>query len=389
MRRSQECLLAVAGGLGGLSLLYSQEYGAAFLVVALIGFTVRSDLRGMGAFGLGYLGTIAPLFVYYAVHGALGPMLHDLVQYPRYLMAGFAKLPFAAITASLPFDFSLLGDTALALRVGYALPAICVAGVLLALPISDLDPRRPVHSLLAMRDSLARDPIRLTLLLVALFGLGSFRVALGRSGVGNTTAVLPPAVLLIGFAVDRIAAMWREGGSTRGLALWRGALLALFLLHAGLVATTSPLSEIRNKSERARVLWTAGDLRRGDSEITRSPNVIRAARWLAEHTEASEPVLSLPNDAAYYYLTDRRPRIRFVLGHQIITSAHRAEVLEALETAPPRYILWNQAALRVDGLADELVFGREILAWIGEHYFVRIRFGGIKILQWREMAKGT
>jgi hypothetical protein len=316
-------------------------------------------------------------------------MLHDLVQYPRYLMAGFAKLPFAAITPSLPFQFSLMGNAALELRVGYALPAICLAGVLLALPVSDLDPRRPVSSLLAMRDSLARDPIRLTVLLIALFGLGSFRVALGRSSVGNTTAVLPPAVLLIGLAIDRIAAMWQERGPARRLAVWRCALLALFLLHAGLAATTSPLSEIRKKFERARVLWTAGSLRTGSSEITRSPNVISAARWIVDHTEASEPVLFLPNDAAYYYLTDRRAPIRFVLGHQIITSAHRAEVLSDLETAPPRYILWNQAALRVDGLADELVFGPEILAWMNAHYDVRIRFGRIKILQWRETAEQT
>jgi hypothetical protein len=373
MRRSDARWAGLAGGIGGLSLLYSQEYAAVFLLVALIGLLVRTDGRGMMAFGVGFLAIPVPLFGYYAAHGALGPMLHDLVQYPRYLMAGFAKLPFPAITSSLPFGLSAAERPSLALRVGYALPAICLAGALLALPVSDLDPRRPVHSLRAVRSSLARDPMRLAVLLIALFGLGSFRVALGRSALMKTTAVLPPAILLIGFAIDRLAAQWRGQGPIRALAVWRGALLLLFLVHAGLAETASPLAEISNKFERARTR-AAGDLRPGH------PDVIAAARWIADYTEASEPVLFLPNDAAFYYLTNRRSPIRFVLGHQIVTNAHRAEALADLEASPPRFILWDHGAKRVDGLADDLVLGPEILDWIQTHYHVRATFGRIRIL---------
>jgi hypothetical protein len=310
-------------------------------------------------------------------------MLNDLVAYPRYMMAGYAKLPFPALLPALPFDLASLSNTrSLALRVGYAVPAIFLAGALLALPVSDFDPRRPFASLGAMRRSLARDPARLTVLLVALLGLGSFRVALGRSALGNTTAVLPPAVLLIGYAGDRLVGMWRRGGPDRLLAGWRGALLVGFLLLAGLAETAAPLAEIGSKLERARAR-VAGELRPSD------PDILAAARWIADRTEVAEPVLFLPNDAAFYYLTDRPAAIRFVLGHQIVTDAHRAEVLADLAASPPRFVLWDHAAKRVDGLADELVFGAAILDWIRERYEPRAAFGRIQILRRRGAAAGS
>ena len=49
-------------------------------------------------------------------------------------------------------------------------------------------------------------------------------------------------------------------------------------------------------------------------------------------------MLFLPDDGAYYYLTDRPNPIRFVMGHQIVTDAHRREVLSDLRENPPRYI---------------------------------------------------
>ena len=72
------------------------------------------------------------------------------------------------------------------------------------------------------------------------------------------------------------------------------------------------------------------------------------------YTAPGEPVLFLPNDAAYYYLTDRPSPTRFVLGHQIVGDDHRREVLADLESAPPRYIVWDHDALVVDGISHLL-----------------------------------
>ena len=64
-----------------------------------------------------------------------------------------------------------------------------------------------------------------------------------------------------------------------------------------------------------------------------------------------------------------------------MTQAHRDEVFEALRSAPPRYIVWDHAALRVDGIEDDLVFGRSLLDWIDRDYQPTLRFDDVEILE--------
>ena len=97
-------------------------------------------------------------------------------------------------------------------------------------------------------------------------------------------------------------------------------------------------------------------------------------------------MLFLPDVASYYYLT-RRPRpIRFVVGHQIVTDAHRAEVLAALRARPPRYIVWDDTLLRVDGIEPRLFLGAPLLDWIESAYAEETRIGKTRMLRRREPA---
>jgi hypothetical protein len=75
------------------------------------------------------------------------------------------------------------------------------------------------------------------------------------------------------------------------------------------------------------------------------------------------------------------------MGHQIATDAHRAEVLAALRREPPRFVVWDHGALRVDGLPDERVFGPELLGWIGAGYAEAARLGEVSILERRAAAE--
>ena len=110
---------------------------------------------------------------------------------------------------------------------------------------------------------------------------------------------------------------------------------------------------------------------------------MRVVRWLELRLAPEDRVLALPNDGAYYYLLARPSPIRFAMGHQIATAAQREEVLEALRRAPPRFVLWDDGALRVDGLPDERVFGPELLAWIGAGYTEAARLGRVRLLERR------
>ena len=72
------------------------------------------------------------------------------------------------------------------------------------------------------------------------------------------------------------------------------------------------------------------------------------------------------------------------MGHQIVTEAHRAEVLADLRAARPRFVVWDHEARRVDGLPDERVFGEPLLRWIEANYAEETRIGSVEIRRLRE-----
>ena len=63
-----------------------------------------------------------------------------------------------------------------------------------------------------------------------------------------------------------------------------------------------------------------------------------------------------------------------------MTEAHRREVLADLKRDPPRYVVWDDDALRIDELSDEIVFGRDVLDWIEGNFIEQGHFGGVRIL---------
>jgi hypothetical protein len=366
-----------AGVTAGAALLYSQEFGAVLLVVAALALALGRDLRGAGAFAAGFAGLVAPVLVYYAVEGALGPMLRDLVAFPGYMLAGYGKRPFPALPPHLPLALPFSGEDSSA-RLAHGIAAVYAAGLLLALPISRLDPRRPLESLSAVAAGLRRDPWRTSVLLTSLFGLLSFRVALGRSDTAHILTTLPLAALLALVAFDRLLASLRPGSGSLPLAVWRAAALGVFLLHAGFAEVAKPIAQLEKSAGNLARLAREGAHPVGSGELE------SVTRWIQRRTRPGEPVLFLPNNAAYYYLTDRPSPIRFVMGHQIVTEAHRAEVLADLRANPPRFVVWDEGALRIDGLSDELVFGSDLLRWIEESYQEEARLGSVEIMRLRE-----
>jgi len=381
LRSGRRALAAAAGGVVGAALLYSQEFGLAAAATCALAFALRRDGRASLACVATAAVAMAPLLGWYAAHGALGPMLRDLVAYPDYVLAGFGKLPFPSLAANLPLATgSPAGRDALLLRLGYAVPTAAWAAVLLALPVAELDPRRPLASAGRMLAVLGADAARSTALLCGVFGLLCFRTALGRSDLVHVVAALPPAALLVALACDRLLASWREGREAGRVVAWRAGALALFVLLAGLTAAPRPLREL------VRSVSDAATLARHGHEPVGSREVMRVVRWLQLRAEPSDAILFLPNDAAYYYLLDRPSPIRFVMGHQIATDADRAEVLATLRRNPPRFVVWDHGALRVDDLPDERVFGAALLRWIDEGYAEIARLGHVSVRERRAGA---
>ncbi len=376
LSRRSSCV-ALAGFTAGVSLLFSQEFGVAFCVVAVLVFALHVAWRAGILFVVAGAAVIVPVFIWYAANDALSPMLREMVGYPAYIFAGYAKVPFPSLASAIPFSISDWGGRELlAFQLGYGVPAVCLGGLLLALPISRLDPRAPVASLRGLIDGLRNDPVRTGVLAVAVFGMLAFRTALGRSDLKHMIDTMPAAVVLLVVVADRGISFWRSGAWPGGLAAWRAVVFAVLIATLGFSLPAEPVKNLNHNLSLLRI-WEYGRRPIGD------PQVMRVVRWVKHHTEAGEPVLFLPNNGAYYYLTDRPNPIRFVMGHQIVTQTHRDEVLAQLRDRPPRYLVWDEGALRVDDLSDELVFGEPLLRWLEESYEEEQRFGAVSIRGFR------
>ncbi|HKJ24853.1 MAG TPA: hypothetical protein VKB65_08540 [Myxococcota bacterium] len=364
-----------AGLLGGMALLYSQEFGAAALACGALIFAIRTRPAAIAAWAGAVALSVAPLLAFYAAGGALGAMLGDLVGYPSLLMAGFGNLPFPSLRATTPWPLWPEGPEARLMREFYFLPAVLVVALGACLPRRAPHPRSPWPWIAQLRADLAARPRTLELVLLALFGLAAFRTALGRSDQMHLYAVAAPPILLLAVGADRLLDRWRErpGGVAFQLALG-GALVALGGLATGTAAAGA--FHLESAWRTAASFVRGGYVYRGDGSVN------RVVAWLEANSEPSDTFYFLPNEAALYYLTDRITPTRFVVSHQMVTDAHRAEALADLRAAPPRYVVWNDAALRLDGIGDEVVLGPALWDWLHAHYAPRDHIGGMRIWEW-------
>jgi len=375
--------LALAGLFGGCAIGFSQEFGLVFAIVAALGLAVRGDAGGGAAFAAGLVAPLLPVVGWLAAGHALFPMFRDLVGYPAAVAAGFGNLPLPSLVASLPLGVVpaelLTGEsTEYVLRATYAVPAICAAALLLALPLADASPLRPVASLRIARNALAADPSRLAVFLVAAFGLAAYRSALGRSDWWHVAAASPPAAVLLVAGLDACVTGLARAGAARTLAGWRVAALGLTALQSGLLVGAAPL-------ERARLV--ALDLARlasGPPDVAPDPRVQELVAWVRGATREDDPVVFLPNHAGYSYLTRRPNPLPFALSHQMATDALRARAFDALRANPPRFVVWDRLPNPLDGIADRRYLGRDIARWLRDEYEPSWREDGFVVLRRRD-----
>jgi hypothetical protein len=367
----------LAGFVGGVAVLFSQEFGLALGAVSVLALALRGDLRIALGFSAGLTLPMGAVALWFLAGGALQAMVTDIVGYPVAMTAGFGNLPFPPLFQRLPLDLAPWQDAKL--RVAYAVPAILVGGTLLTLPLRELDVRAPRASLVRLRRVLLDDPARATALLTALFGLLAFRSALGRSDAPHIFATIPMAAALLSVGLDRSIALWRDPAH-RARAGWRIAILVLLVLQSGFVAVARPWQDVLHARREIAEIVT-GPTARGSSRVR------WLVAWIRQQTGPDESVWFLPNAPLYYYLTERANPTRFAMGSQIATDVHRREVLADLVANPPSYVVWDQRNLRIDGVPDRLNLGAEIMAWLDRHYVTRLEERDFIILARREPSR--
>lgn len=370
--------LFASGAVGGLALLYSQEFALAFVCAAAPVLVVRRSLAGGVAFAAGIAAAVVPWAATYAAAGALVPLVSDLARYPGWVMAGFGNLPFPGVSRWLPLGWPLPSDDgALTFRLGWLCGAAPVALLGMALPRISLRGRSPMAWLRDALDGLRRDPERLALIATGIFGVLAFRSVLGRSDLFHVQAVVPVTALALVVAADRITAGARVDPVAAAVAAGRILLLACVAWLGGVATHVVPASVAYTGLSVGQAVQA---LRGTEPPGRVNPRLRQAVDWIRAHSDEDDPVFFVPNDAAWYYLVGRPNPTRFAVTHQMVTDAHRAEALADLRARPPRFVVWDDRALRIDGVPDEAVMGEAMLAWIDDHYEPVRRFGPLRVL---------
>ena len=356
--------MIAAGATGGVALFYSQEFGLAFVLCAGVGLAISGNLRTRLAFCGGLLAVVAAVLAWLASGGALGAALRDMVEYPGYVLAGFGKLPFPALVPALPLSpAELLEGKLVLLRLGYATIVTYVVALLLVLRVDRLRPRSLVSDLRRLAGELRSDPQRLGLALTALYGFIAFRSGMGRSEIINLVQASGCAGILLVVAIDRSLGELRAPAA-RALGAWHLAGLLLFA-SIGAFFQYSGSVFVRSGMETVAAL---GSIASGSYAPRGDPEVARLTAWVREQQIPEGEILFLPSHAAYYYLTDHRSPIRFVVGQHMVTDDHRRESLDRLRAHPPHYIVWSPHSLVLDGIDHETYLGPELMRWVREAY---------------------
>lgn len=372
---------ALAGAITGAALMFSQEFGIAGLLATAFAFAFLRAGRASVAWAAGASGVVLVVLALFVGHGALAPMLGDLSSYPRWMIAGFGKLPFPSPLAGLPLDLANARTApALVLRLGLAIAFACAAAVLLVLPREVIAAGRLGEAWRTVGARLGASATCFAALWLGIFGLVSFRSALGRSGLSHLTPLVPVAALLLVLAADRTLAAARARALPWATAATRLAALALIAWAGAFTTFAAPATLV---SESLRVV---GARLRGAEPAAGDAHVWAVTQRIRALTGPEDAIFVLPNSGAYYYLAERRNPTRFVLSHQMVTNAHRAEALKALRADPPRLVVWDDAGGRVDGIEDARVLGTTLLGWLDAHYELAETVGRVRLLRPRSEA---
>lgn len=378
---SERKLPALSAGVSlGFSLLFSQEVGlcACIATGAYLGLEAHATaayrrlIRQAALIAAGCSLVVLPMLGYFYRQGSLGRFFESLYGYPRLVTLGYGSLPFPSFRQFL----------AAPLSSGAYFPYWMIAVYLLA-AISLL-----VLLFLGHRN---RDMHFRGALLV--FGLLLFRAALGRSDESHYFFALPPALLLaflmLDDAVRGLATCSLKAVETGRRMLIGALMLSLVLLFGtsrvlreNIVNTFTELRHFSSKfsvQERGAAL---SQLSRGGTfyDPATAEDLVKIGTALDRYTKPGDYVFFFPNEAAYYFLFNRRVPTRYVHAYFAITTAQRREMVAELEQNKPAYVVYSLDTWRIDDIAEDVQVP-EVAGYLREKYRVIEDMGNILVLR--------
>jgi len=391
--------LCGTGVLASISLFYSQEVGLASIIAVISSLIIDAFKNHKGVtrlskevaiFVIGIFIIALPIIIYFASNGALNDFARNLINYPRYVMMGYAARPFPNLLASVK-DL-IVNPNAQHIRNFARLTTVWYSPILLYICVATYLIIRFITSGWKNRDSV--------ILGVLIFGGLLFRSVLGRSYAGKPLFVIPSVLILVSVYAEDIRFKFKELTKKTGLEqiIYKTLLCSIIVfMIGGLVGfaiwpardnikefINSNLSKIpfNQRSYDSRDMAVIGIERAEGIYVPKkwATTIRDAVNYIKSHTAPTEYIFVLPNEAAYYFLTDRLNPSRFDVSHHAVTAEHRREVVRDIEEKKAKYIIYSTDTPRIDDL-DESIQSPEIVEYIQDYYVKEKEFDGTVILR--------
>jgi hypothetical protein len=360
--------LAFAAGVAvGQSLLFSQEVGVCSFVALGCMLTVhafrerpvRKLAVQLGALCLGTAVSVLPMLFYLAAKGALSEAIKSLYLYPRLVMLGYGALPFPGISDFFRTPFT-----------SEVFPPLWIIAVYITAATA-------LTILLVIRRT---GPATFFATGLLIFGILLFRSALGRSDIVHYMFVAPPAFILVFIYIDR--SITTDGDKNCPLirvSRWMGSLLAgvlilltftispfLKIFFEGVLNSPRRLEELRHveTSRRERYLLDRSGVLFDKKSLT---DFMAIRSFLDGETRPDDYVMFFPNEAAYYFLFNRRNPTRYAISYFAASSVQRREMVDDLERNKPEYVIYSLETWRVDDIPEKVQVP-ELVAYLGGKY---------------------
>ena len=371
-----------AWGIGAvIAMLWAQEFGACtiggLLVVpvvhALLGrgpFARRARFAGavLGYTGAGIAAAFAVFFAFYAAYGKLGAFFTNVALNSAAFASGsFGALPFPGKeTTILSWERLMANAGHEGFSLEYALPPAVYFVTLVALA-----------SRAASRRWGPRDAMTLAVL---LFGVASFRFALGRTDYLHTaTTSLPATILVVRLFVEAASAAYGSRYATWALRA-AAVAIAFFLAGAstrltGVTLGLQPrLSGILAGTERPSsgpAYSYPGVPHAGDVKI--QPEYVKLIEGILANSSPSDKIfqhIGYMDGGEVYFLADRVNPTRFDVLTELVTTDRQQTAFEEVLKDPPKLTVGE----------DSGMIGPELDQYLRVHYHPVGDFGGFKLL---------
>jgi hypothetical protein len=373
-----------AGFMLGVSLLFSQEVGlcagiamVSYLVLDACGTKEYGRLvRRLAWLTVGCSLVVLPLLAHFYRQNSLGLFFESLYGYPKVVTLGYGSLPFPSF---MHFVSAPLAGGA---YLPYWMIATYIVSAILSLVLLFLGVRsRDIH-------------FRIGLL---VFGLFLFRAALGRSDDSHYFFTLPPALLLMFLLLDDMVGGAGPGRGQRypfplvGRLSAGAMVVSLLLLFASSRVLRENMVEMVNGVRQFTTKFMVNkDAGIALSRLSRSGEILydpvtaedmtKIGRALDRYTKPGDYVLFFPNEAAYYFLFDRRVPTRYVHAYFAATTAQRLDMIADLERTKPVYVVYSLDTWRIDNIPEEVQVP-EIVGYLKQKYALVEDVGSILVLK--------